>query len=181
MSSADPTLRVTVPGQRAGLAPVTRAQVRALKRHLLDALRDLRAARRPERLIQRRAAEPKGFVAQVVAAGCRHCRGSCCMAGGTHAFIDERTLARVRAEQPGLTVRGIIRAYVDAVAPEAYQGSCVFHGAQGCTLPRPLRAELCNAYYCDGLARLLKDGAAHARTVAIATHDGEVMLVHRHE
>lgn len=171
-------MQITVPGQRVALVSVTRDRVRALRRHVVESLRDLRAARRPDRLIQRRTAEPVGFAAQVVAGGCGHCRGSCCMAGGTHAFIDERTMARVRSEQPDLTVRGIIRSYVEAIAPVAFEGSCVFHGSSGCTLPRPFRAELCNAYYCDGLAGFLK-AAGSVSAVVVTTHEGETVTIHR--
>ncbi len=179
MSSADPIPRITVPGQRTGLAPADPARVRALKRHLVESIRDLVAARRPDRLVQKRAPEPTGFAARVVAAGCGHCRGSCCMAGGTHAFIDERTLARVRQENPALSARAAIRAYVDAIPPRAVRGSCLFHGPSGCTLPRALRAELCNAYYCDGLGEFLKGPADRADAVRIATQDGDETVVRR--
>src|ERR1700722_6519819 len=65
--------------------PPPRPRVRALKRHLIQSLRDLRVARRPERLIQRPAPEPSGFTATVLAAGCATCRGHCCKGGGESA------------------------------------------------------------------------------------------------
>jgi hypothetical protein len=54
-------------------APLVRPplyRLRALKRHLIESLRDLREAKRPEKLIQRRTAQPQGFAAEVVRAGC---------------------------------------------------------------------------------------------------------------
>lgn len=173
LTRTDDVVRIDVPGQREPLAPVGPDRVRAFKRHLLGAMRDLAKARRPERLIQKRSPEPQGLGARVVAAGCAHCAGSCCMAGGTHAFIDERTLARVRQERPGMDVRAVMRAYVGAIGREAVSGSCVFHGPVGCTLERGLRAELCNSYHCNALRDFLKAPPQDIRTILIRTHDNE--------
>ncbi len=170
MSTAHNTHLIIVPGQREALVPPSSDRIRALRRHLIEAIRDLVKARRPDRLVQRRTVEPAGFKAAVVAESCGHCRGSCCMAGGTHAFLDERTMARVHAEQPDLTVRQVMRAYIGSVAPLAYRDSCLFHGPSGCTLPRPLRAELCNSYYCNGLLDFLNANVDAGHAVKIVTH-----------
>ncbi len=142
---------VRVPAQQAPLSEPEPGRIRALKRHLIESLRDLREARRPDRLIQPPSPEPDAYAAAVVREGCTQCRGSCCLGGGTHAYLDERTMARVRRALPDLDAGAIIRRYTDAIAPLGYAGSCLFHGPAGCTLPKPLRAELCNAYYCNGL------------------------------
>lgn len=173
MIVAHELIRIEVPGQRERLVPSSPTRVRALKRHLVETFRDLFGARRPERLVQKRSAEPAPALASVLAGACAHCGGSCCMAGGTHAFIDDRTLARVRTERPALGTRAVIAAYVRSVAPMAYEGSCVFHGQEGCTLERGLRAELCNAYYCNGLQAVLRSGASPGQGVAVRTHAGE--------
>jgi hypothetical protein len=169
--------QIDVPGQRVALEPPSPARVRALKRHLIESLRDLAAARRPERLVQKRQPEPGGQTAEVLRQACAHCAGSCCMAGGTHAFIDERTLARVHAEQPTLTARALLGAYVTSVAPLSYRGSCLFHGPLGCSLDRPLRAELCNAYYCNGLQTYLDHPAPPGSVVRVVTHAGDERLI----
>ena len=173
MSTSGKTHIITVPGQRETLVPPSPARIRALRRHLIEAIRDLVKARRQERLIQRRAVEPAGFRAAVVVASCGHCCGSCCMAGGTHAFLDERTMARVHTERPDLTAREVVRAYVGSVAPLAYRDSCLFHGEAGCTLARPLRAELCNSYHCNGLLEFLNAPMDETETIVIETHAGE--------
>lgn len=179
MSTSDNTHLITVPGQRETLVPPSSARIRALRRHLIEAIRDLVGARRPDRLVQGRSVEPTGFQATVVAESCGHCRGSCCMAGGTHAFLDERTMARVHEEQPDLTARAVIRAYVSAVAPLAYRNSCLFHGHTGCTLARPFRAELCNSYYCNGLLDFLNAPQGGMATIAIETQAGERRVMNR--
>ena len=148
---------VSVPAaQEAPLVRPAPNRVRALKRHLIESLRDLREAKHPERLIQARAAEPEGFAADVVRAGCSQCQGHCCRGGGDHAYLDDRTMARVRRDNPALAAAEIVALYVGSVAEQGFEGSCLFHGRFGCTLAKPLRAELCNTYYCNGLWDFLK-------------------------
>src|SRR6185312_7114572 len=110
------------------LAPPPRERVRALKKHLIQSLRDLRIAKRPDRLIQKTTPPPEGFAAQVVAAGCATCQGHCCKGGGDHAYIDERTMARVRRDNPELDAGAVIRLFLERLAPASYKGSCLFHG-----------------------------------------------------
>jgi hypothetical protein len=147
--------------------------VRALKRHLIQSLRDLRVARRPDRLIQKATPEPTGFTATVLAAGCATCLGHCCKGGGDHAYIDARTMARVRRDNPDLDARAIIRLYIERLTPVSWRASCLFHGPKGCTLGRALRAELCNAYYCNGLRDFLKHAPMPDRVRIVAARDGQ--------
>lgn len=171
---------VRVPFQRTRLVRPAAARVRALKRHLIEAMRDLREVRRPDRLIQPRTPAPEGFAAAVVRAGCGLCAGFCCRGGGTHAYLDERTMARVRAEHPDADAQAVLRLYTDAVAPEGFEGSCLFHGPHGCTLPPPLRSELCNSYYCNGLRDYLKadrtPGAVRIEAWRGDAHGGSVTV-----
>jgi hypothetical protein len=163
---------VTVPLLDAPLEPPSRGRVRALKKHLVQSLRDLRAARRPDKLIQRITPEPTGFAVAVLTAGCGLCRGKCCTGGGEHAYIDERTMARVRRDNPTLDAGAIIKSYLERVAPLSYRASCLFHGRSGCTLGRGLRAELCNAYYCNGLRDFLKHSPMPGRAQIVAAAKG---------
>ncbi len=168
---SDPVL-VTVPLLNETLEPPPPARIRALKRHLVQSLRDLRTARRPERLIQKMTPEPVDFSATVLGAGCATCQGHCCKGGGDHAYIDERTMARVRRDNPELNAGSVIGLYLARLAPRSYKGSCLFHGATGCTLGRALRAELCNTYYCNGLQDFLKLPEVPERVQIIASRNG---------
>ena len=170
---AEPPVTVRVPFQDSPLEPPPQDRVRKLRRHLVESMRDLREVKRPERLIQSATPEPSGFAAEVARAGCATCQGFCCRGGGEHAYIDERTMARVRRDRPDLDARGVIRLYRDALAPLAYRGSCLFHGPGGCTLPRPLRAELCNSYYCNGLRDFLRRGDEPRHVMVVAARGGE--------
>ena len=166
-------ITVTVPYQDAELEPVSPERVRILRRHLVESLRDLRVDKHPERMIQEPTPEPDGFTATVLRAGCTQCRGFCCQHGGEHAYVDERTLARVRRDLPELDARGIIRLYADSVPELGYKDSCVFHGRTGCTLARSLRAELCNSYYCTGLLDFLNKKPPPRAVVVVAARNGQ--------
>ena len=166
---------VAVPAAaNAPLVPPSPARVRALKRHLIESIRDMREARHPERLVQKRGEQPEGFAAEVLRAGCTQCRGNCCQGGGDHAYLDDRTMARVRAENPDLEAGAIIGLYVRSVATEGYESSCLFHGRFGCTLAQPLRAELCNAYYCNGLRDFLRMKPLPEKVEVVASRKGVV-------
>jgi len=103
---------VTVPLLNETLEPPPRDRVRALKRHLIQSLRGLRAARRPDRLAQKTSPPPAGFTATVMNAGCATCQGFCCKGGGDHAYIDERTMYRVRRDNPDLDAAAIIGLFL---------------------------------------------------------------------
>lgn len=163
---------VTVPLLNETLEPPPPGRVRALKKHLIQSLRDLRVAKRPDRLIQTSTPEPTGFIAAVLAAGCAACQGHCCKGGGDHAYIDERTMARVRRDNPELNAHAVIGLYLARLAPRSYRGSCLFHGPDGCTLGRASRAELCNAYYCNGLRDFLKRSSLPDRVRIVAARNG---------
>jgi hypothetical protein len=163
---------ISVPLLHETLDAPPAARIRALKRHLIQSLRDLRIARRPERLIQKPTPEWVGFAADVLTAGCATCQGHCCTGGGNHAYIDERTMARVRHDNPDLDARAIIGLFLAKLAPRSYRGSCLFHGPTGCTLGRALRAELCNAYYCNGLQAFMKREPEPDRVQIVAARNG---------
>ena len=163
---------VTVPLLDETQEPPPARRVRALKRHLVQSLRDLRIAKRPARLVQQPTPEPAGFTAAVLAAGCATCQGHCCTGGGDHAYLDARTMARVRRDNPELNANAVIGLYLARLAPQGYKGSCLFHGPGGCTLGRALRAELCNQYYCNGLRDFLKRPEVPERVQIVATRNG---------
>jgi hypothetical protein len=153
---SDAPIEITVPHQNRPLEPPSPERIRRLRRHLVESLRDLRSAKRPDRMVRPRAPAELGSEQQeILRAGCSACQGHCCLGGGEHAWLDERTMARVRREQPELSPRALIAAYVRQIAEVSYAGSCLFHGIAGCTLDATLRAALCFDYYCDGLRSFL--------------------------
>jgi len=114
-------------------------------------------------------------LAAMLGASCATCRGECCTAGGTHAFLKEDSLRRVRAqladEGAPLTAESLEALYASHLPVRHYRGSCVFHTTTACALPRSLRSDLCNRYLCGGLTQLTRALAAttqHAAYVAAA-------------
>lgn len=117
------------------------------------------------------ASRDAGLPAHMVLGSCATCRGDCCTAGGTRAFLTADSLMRVRAQRvtlgvPGESPDAIAALYLDRLPAVHYEGSCVFHARTGCALPRGLRANLCNRYQCGELTQLSRalgeTGAASA-------------------
>ena len=150
----DDSLPVMVPRSDMVLVPTSASRVRWLREHLIAALRELRMAKHQERIATPVRPEPTGFAAKVARTACSLCKGWCCRNGGDDAFLDDRTLARVRLARPAMDERAVLRLYLERVPTVAYQNSCIFHGKRGCALDRSLRADICNSYFCGGLACL---------------------------
>jgi hypothetical protein len=62
----------------------------------------------------------------------------------------------------------VLLLYVESVPTVGYEGSCVFHGKQGCTLARSLRSDVCNSYFCAGLDAYVTGSDAVTPVVVIA-------------
>jgi hypothetical protein len=148
---------VVVHPNRASLRPVDAARRRALAENLEKELADLARGLCSPRV----TATEVPPAAPLGRAVCTACRGGCCRAGGDHAFLDADSLMRVLDD--GTVARaGIVDLYLGHVPAAAMEGSCIFHGAAGCTLPRTLRGNLCNSFHCDPLAELLRTAAPEA-------------------
>lgn len=110
-----------------------------------------------------------------MAAACIACRGHCCRAGGSRAFMDAKSMSRIRRAHANAD--DLIDAYVAAVPELHIADGCVFQGERGCTLPRDLRSDTCNEFYCQPLrnwivsAPEMKPGP----TAVAVVYDGEVV------
>jgi hypothetical protein len=146
---------VTVPQSDRRLGLVGAKRVERLKQHLRDVLFDMKKAKKAPRPSPI-APEPDGFRAVVARTACSLCKGHCCRHGGDDAFLDEQTLARIRLAQPKISDEAIVRLYVGHVPPQAYAGSCIFHGKKGCALGRSMRADICNTFFCRDLGAYIR-------------------------
>ena len=162
------SLPVMVPRNDKAAVPTSPERVRRLRKHLVVALRALHTMKNPEHSVSSLRPEPEGFAGRVARATCSLCKGWCCRNGEDHAFLDEETMARVRRARSALDVRAVLRLYVERVPEVGYEGSCIFHGKQGCTLDRSLRSDVCNSYFCGGLQSYMTDGDALTPTMIIA-------------
>jgi hypothetical protein len=95
--------------------------------------------------------------------GCATCRGHCCRVAGTHAFLNATVIRSFLVRNPGMNQRAVVRAFLRHLPRMSFDYSCVYHGRQGCVLPREMRAAICNYYYCQGLQELRETLAASGR------------------
>lgn len=85
----------------------------------------------------------------VLDTACIACQGDCClMGGGRNAFLTAESITCQRWKTPDLTEEQLLQTYLSRIPPTSINGSCVYHGPQGCTLDRPLRADICNSFQC---------------------------------
>lgn len=120
-----------------------------------------------------------------LAKACATCRGFCCRTGGDRAWIDANTVRRFMAGSPTLRPRDVLRVYLAHVPLRTFRYSCVYHGEQGCALPRVMRADICNTFECAGLQQLRRDLTVErprnpAALLVVAGRGGVVMrsMVH---
>ncbi len=90
--------------------------------------------------------------AEPLLAGCIACRGYCCLAGGTKAFLSPSAIRRVWPSGPeAANEEEIIETYRRHLPDEHIEDGCVFQGAEGCVLPRDLRSPTCNLFLCPDM------------------------------
>ncbi len=149
-------------------------------RHRRDALR-----RRLTRLLQQPAEQPAApadaaaparseAVDTALQAACTNCRGVCCANGNDHAYLTPETLQRVKRDNPGLSDDQIVDQYLSHVGPRSNAGSCIFHQSTGCGLPRSMRSDTCNTFFCsplrDFMAQAARDPGRPAFLAAVDNH-----------
>jgi hypothetical protein len=88
---------------------------------------------------------------------CRTCRGACCQWGETHAYLTRAVLERVKSERRVRSDAALLESYLDRVPEMSRRGSCIYHGPEGCALPREMRSETCNRFICYPLKQLGRD------------------------
>jgi hypothetical protein len=83
---------------------------------------------------------------------CAWCRGRCCRLGlQGHAYLEARDLRAWLARQDGASWVDAVEHWLAFVGSEHLHGSCLFHGPQGCSLPRERRSDVCNRFECATL------------------------------
>lgn len=82
---------------------------------------------------------------------CGTCRGHCCFPGNATALLTVDTVARFMRTQPRLSPQEVLEAYLSKLPPKSFDQSCFYHSEAGCTLPRPMRSDKCDEFYCDNL------------------------------
>lgn len=111
----------------------------------------------------------------LMTAACIACQGDCCMQARAHfAFLTVHTIRTLRQVNPDLTPEEIKETYLDLLPEASVQRSCLYHGPVGCTLPRTIRAGICNRWECGHrkrLRRALEETGAEHVVIAGVTED----------
>lgn len=88
---------------------------------------------------------------------CRVCAGRCCTGGTDRAYLKEATIKRYMSENPELSMEQVFANYEQTISEKAYNDSCINHTDNGCNLPREMRSDTCNDFYCNSLKKLETD------------------------
>lgn len=188
------SFRLTVvPAATARLVNLPERRRRALRDHVNALIGQTAGLPAPPPPVEEPASPPTERESQVQAVlgrACACCQGFCCEGGGDRAYLTVETIQRYRAAHPGQRPRDILAAYLERVGHRTVEGSCVYHQAEGCALPRALRADLCNRHFCKALVEFQRDlpatgpirgffvaadyGVLHAATLV---HDAQALVV----
>ncbi len=103
-----------------------------------------------------RSEETRAAETQLLGIGCASCRGYCCRQGEDHAFLRWYALKTQIIRHPDDDDESIVARYLSYLGTHAITGGCVYQSATGCTLPRDMRAGICNRFFCDGQRALLQ-------------------------
>lgn len=82
---------------------------------------------------------------------CTMCKGGCCASGKEHAYLSVFSMRRYMDEHSEETSQSILTQYLSCLKPESIENSCINHTLTGCSLPRELRSDICNSFYCESL------------------------------
>lgn len=142
---------LTVPFGGKPLVPVEDERMDAFKAHLCDVITEAFEASDEEVAAYIPEQNPEAEK-PVYAAGCATCQGNCCELGNkSKAFLSTQTMMGHRKIWPDLTAQIMEANYLAALPELAYENGCVYQGDMGCTLPREMRSDVCNAFHCHEL------------------------------
>ena len=80
---------------------------------------------------------------------CEMCKGGCCPAGDDHAYLSASTIMQLIKTKPELSITEIHEQYLSRIASKTVVGACINQTELGCSLPRYMRSNICNGYYCE--------------------------------
>lgn len=105
--------------------------------------------------------------------GCQLCKGSCCSAGKDTGFVSLLTIQRATQYLKTESPEELLAAYLDRLPSEVIGQSCINHGVEGCVLPRDMRSDICNGYFCDSLKDVI-------HTIEPSEQPANAVLIQRH-
>lgn len=98
---------------------------------------------------------------------CGICKGGCCASGEEHAYHSVATIKHYMDAHPDISEQGLLELFLFYIGSETIDDACINQTKTGCTLPRELRSDICNGYYCDSLKSYHRKLAGKAEIGAI--------------
>ena len=98
---------------------------------------------------------------------CGMCKGGCCSSGSNHAYLSEFTIKNYIKAHPQATPDEILNAYLSSLPAESIENSCINQSANGCVLPKNMRSDICNGFYCHTLESYQKQMTESAELSSI--------------
>ncbi len=172
---------VVIPASTAKIVNLPEQRRRAFRNHLESLISQADVL--PEALPAAEESAPpppptarESEIQAVLNKACTCCKGSCCGRGGDDAYLSVETLRRYRAANPDQRPSEVLAAYLERVSDRTVEGSCIYHQADGCALPRAMRADICNQHFCKALLKFQQNLPATGaiRAFFVAASDGAV-------
>lgn len=113
----------------------------------------------------------------VAVQACAMCQGYCCVNGADQAYLDLEAILRFWEKHPKLEATGVVAFFLSHVEAYTYKDSCIYHGVNGCSLPRDVRSGTCNGFECNGMKQLIDrlTGPGPHRAFLIAAGKNQVV------
>ncbi|MEZ6033325.1 MAG: hypothetical protein R3C17_09545 [Planctomycetaceae bacterium] len=160
--SPDDLFVVTIPSGISKISPLPEARIQAYKQHLETVIREFRGV--PEIDSKQDDAQRSDVTAEKIFENspklrtvseklCGMCKGGCCTSGGDTAYITRSTIRKFLDAAPESADADIVNAYLSQLSAETMTNSCINQSPTGCVLPRSMRSDTCNEYFCNSLVK----------------------------
>jgi hypothetical protein len=169
-----------IPAAECGLGDVAPQRPAALGRHLEQRIAEALEKRNgspPEGRDDADPSPPGEGPGPILQRACATCRGACCRRGGEEAYLSAKTVLGYLERRSDADATGVLQAYLSRVPERSCEDSCIYHGENGCVLPREMRSSICNGFECTGLQRLREklSGPGPHRVFLVALKDSRVV------
>lgn len=160
-----------LPRNSKPLVPLAGTRIEALRAHLMQITREAKetptATPIKDTTASTNGIAPEQSGMPALAAACGVCGGYCCNTGGDSAWLEPATLRRLQWHTLEISDARIVEYYLSFLPDHSYENSCIFHAVDGCRLPREIRSNVCNQYFCGGLAELAS-GLSQEKRLCVA-------------
>jgi hypothetical protein len=158
--SVDELGTVTIPSGSSKTSRLHESRIQAYKRHLETVIKASRNvhmsdpnenSERSGRKSSEEIFEDAPLLRIISDRMCGMCKGGCCTAGGDSAYITPSTIRRFLDTHPDSSDSDILEEYLSRLSPDTVIEACINQSSTGCVLPRSMRSDTCNEYYCKAL------------------------------